>query len=330
MCVIAFSPKGVDIPTELQLKQMWRHNPDGAGYAYVGRGGKVVYKKGFMTLDSLLDELSDRDKFKNTNFAIHFRIGTSGENDRKTCHPFPLSTNFGDLRKTEGEVESVLFHNGIISSGGMASPLSSDTQDFVIAMTPLLYKYNRSKTRDYFIEELTKNNRLLILYKNNAFKMYGEWKKDGDIWVSNTLYKDYYSWSGDDYDKDMWRAGWWDDWYEDYRYSIKTPDTDDKKNISDSNTFRSDSGKTYTEEKVIAMLNEILEKQYRFVTSDEINALVYFSNAYTEPCIDNYGRIYYDDMVIGFDEMGGVAWLDYSPEEYRSRKEEEQGVVEND
>jgi len=322
MCVIAFSPKGVDIPTELQLKQMWRHNPDGAGYAYVGRGGKVVYKKGFMTLDSLLEELSEPEKFKNTNFAIHFRIGTSGENDSKTCHPFPLSTNFGDLRKTEGVVDSVLFHNGVISTGGMASPLSSDTQDFVIAMAPLLYKYNRSKTRDYFIEELTKNNRLLILYKNNNFKMYGEWKKDGDIWVSNTLYKDYYSWSGDDYDKDMWRAGWWDDWYEDYRYSIK--EANGGTSSSTDEKFVSDSGRTYTQTEVGVMLDEIAEKEYRFVTPDDLNAIVYFSNAYTEPSGNDYGRIYYDDIVIGFDEQAGVAWLDFSPESYGN------GTADND
>ena len=33
MCVIAFSPKGTDIPSKEQIRQMWSHNPDGAGYA---------------------------------------------------------------------------------------------------------------------------------------------------------------------------------------------------------------------------------------------------------------------------------------------------------
>ena len=37
MCVIVFSPKGVAPPTDEQIKKMWEHNPDGAGYAYVGR-----------------------------------------------------------------------------------------------------------------------------------------------------------------------------------------------------------------------------------------------------------------------------------------------------
>ena len=42
MCVIVFSPKGVDIPTEEQIKTMWEANPDGAGYAYVGKGKPIL------------------------------------------------------------------------------------------------------------------------------------------------------------------------------------------------------------------------------------------------------------------------------------------------
>lgn len=193
MCVIAFSPKGTELPTKEQLTDMWLTNPDGAGYAYINRG-KVVYRKGFMTLNALLEELEpNRERFKNTNFAVHFRIGTSGNNDKRTCHPFPISTNFSDLIKTEGEANAVLFHNGIIGDGGITAPTSSDTQDFVIAFAPLLRKHIKSNARLHFLNEATAGNRLLAMYGNGKYNMFGDWKLDGDIFVSNTNYQNHYT-----------------------------------------------------------------------------------------------------------------------------------------
>lgn len=293
MCVIAFSPKGVDIPTAEQLRSMWNHNPDGAGYAFVGEKGKVVFRKGFMTFESLLNELRNPEKFKNTNFAIHFRIGTSGKNDGATCHPFPISTNFGELRKTNGVVDSVLFHNGIIGDGGLINPHSSDTQDFVAAMAPLLYKFNKSKSRDYFINEIIEGNRILLMYKNNAFKMFGDWKKDGDIWVSNLNYKSNYSWYGggygsyyyQDYDEE-----WWEDWYS----NIKLEKKEEKE-------------KSLEEEKADEMFANIIKKEYNFVSEEEMNILKKYSDDYSphELIKDGYG--------FGYDMNQNVIWLEYTP-----------------
>lgn len=302
MCVIAFSPKGVSIPSVEQLKSMWRANPDGAGYAYVGRGGKVYYRKGFMTLDSLLKELEAPERFKNTNFAIHFRIGTSGKNDAKTCHPFPISTNFGELRKVDGKTDAVLFHNGVIGDGKLINPLSSDTQDFTVAMAPLLSKYNKSKARDYFIEDFTEGNRLLILYKNNAFKMYGDWKKDGDLWVSNLSYKNDYRWYGGEYYSD-----WWDKWYEDY-YSkptvtttITTPtttsttDTDENKPVIDDN------------ERIGRLWNKVIKDEYAFVTKEELALLKKSADDYSP------GQIFLGGYTFGYDTEQGLIWIDEEP-----------------
>lgn len=199
MCVIVFSPKGVEAPTEEQIKDMFRANPDGAGYAYNGRGGKVKFKKGFMTVDSLLKELMPLKRWKNKNLAIHFRIGTSGKNDRHTCHPFKISSRYDDLRLLEGEGE-VLFHNGIFADGGRLDKNSSDTQDFVSAFAPLLKKYSKSKVRDMWLEGIISPSRVLIMYDNNKYKIYGDWKKDGDLLVSNLSYKHTsYMWGGDYY-----------------------------------------------------------------------------------------------------------------------------------
>lgn len=306
MCVIAFSPKGVDIPTVSQIKSMWEHNPDGAGYAYVGKGGKVIYRKGFMKLDDLLKELEAPERFKNTNFAVHFRIGTSGENDKATCHPFPISTNFGELRKTEGEVDSVLFHNGVLSDGGIASPLASDTQDFVIAMTPLLQKYNKSKARDYFIGELTTGSRLLILYKGNAFKMFGKWEKDGDIWVSNLNYKTDYTWYGSGYYG--YHCYGYDD-YDDY-YSLPQINSGEKK----TNEY-----KVVTEEAA-RLWKKVVQKEYIYATDTELQLL--------KDSADDYDRstIELDGYVLGYDSRQNLVWVEDTPvfyEEEHMNKEDD-------
>lgn len=294
MCVIAFSPKGVDIPSEQQIKQMWQHNPDGAGYAYVSKKGKVVFRKGFMKLDDLLKDLEAPERFKNTNFAIHFRIGTSGKNDKATCHPFPISTTFGELRKAEGEEDSVLFHNGILSNGGLASPLASDTQDFVIAMAPLLQKYNRSKTRDYFIGELTKGSRLLVLYKNNAFKMFGDWQKDGDLWVSNLSYKYDYQWYGSGY------YGWQEYYYDDYGcYGSRTIGSHTNEKVNDTPVQTDESN---------ALWQEVIKKEYKFLDNEEqLKLLKDSANTYTDSKVELGG------YVLGYDIKQMLVWLEETP-----------------
>lgn len=209
MCVIAFSPKGKDMPTEEQIKQMFKKNPDGAGFAYE-EGNTVKFKKGFMNVDDLLEELGPLENWKNKNIAMHFRIGTAGKNDKKTTHPFPLSTSFGDLRKLEGE-GPVLFHNGVITGlGGLIDPLASDTQDFVsgVASKLLTKPHKPSKITNKIIEEIIGASRLLLMYGKGKIVRFGEWKeKDGNLysnllWVPSTYtYKpssSYYDFYDDD------------------------------------------------------------------------------------------------------------------------------------
>ncbi len=311
MCIIAFSPRGVDIPSRQQIKQMWQHNPDGAGYAYVNKKGKVVYRKGFLKMADLLKELEAPERFKNTNFAIHFRIGTSGKNDQATCHPFPVSNSFGDLRKTEGEVDSVLFHNGVLSGGGLASPLASDTQDFVIAMSPLLKKFNKSKTRDFFIEELVKGSRLLVLYKGNKFKMFGEWKQDGDIFVSNLNYKSTYDWYGSGYygytpcyDDPYFYDGYGDEVIDDgYRLTKPKATTYNHSPLQSPETDR--------------LWREIIEKEYKFVSDAEFDLLKQSADSYTRDTLT------LGDYTLGFNMSEALVWLEEAPELLEEGDEDE-------
>lgn len=208
MCVIAFSPKGNEAPTIKQIKEMFKKNPDGAGYAW-DDGSTVHFKKGFMNVDDLLEDLGPLEKWKDRNFAMHFRIGTAGKNDKKTTHPFPLTNNFGELRKLQGD-GPVLFHNGVISGyGGIIDPLASDTQDFVAGVaSKLLTRPNTpSKITAKTIDTIIGSSKLLLMYGKNKVVKFGNWQEKDGNYYSNLLWEpckytystNYYSFYDDTY-----------------------------------------------------------------------------------------------------------------------------------
>lgn len=280
MCVICFSPKGVQAPTEEKIKQMFNANPDGAGYAYEGKGGKVVYRKGFMCVEDLIKELQPLDKWTNTNLALHFRIGTAGENDEHTCHPFPISTDYNVLRETEGK-GAVLFHNGILAEGGMVDRNSSDTQDFVVAFAPLLKKWSHSTARDNWLGKIIGTSKLLIMYGRNKYKMYGNWERDGDLFVSNTNYMPYtyrYGYYGYEYDYGYN--------YGEYEKYWKNKDREKKLYAE-------------TAKKMFAMLDR---DEYIWATEFEMDAMLDSADDYNNNTMEKDGKVY------GYDYTGCCVW----------------------
>ena len=276
MCVICYSPKGVDAPTEEQIEDMFRANPDGAGFAYE-EGNKVVYKKGFMNLNALLLELAPLEQWKNKNLAIHFRIGTAGNNDEHTCHPFPITTSYGEMRKTEGE-GPVLFHNGILANGGWINEHSSDTQDFVSAFAPMLKKYSKSKARDQWIEKIIGTSKLLLMYGKNKVKMYGDWKKDGELYVSNLNYKvqsySTYSCYGNYY-------GGYSDYWE-----------------------KRDREKNLIKQTAKKLFDKLKRDEYIWATENEIECMLEDADSYTYCELEKDGRKY------GYDFNACCVWTD--------------------
>lgn len=282
MCVIAFSPKGVNAPTEEQIKKMFATNPDGAGYAYE-EGNKVKYKKGFMNVADLLKELQPLSQWKNKNLAIHFRIGTAGENDAETCHPFKISSQYGELRKTEGE-GPVLFHNGIIAQGGLVDEKSSDTQDFVVAFAPLLEKYSKSKTRDAWLEKVVAGNRMLIMYGKNKYKMYGDWKKDGELFVSNLNYVATYYYKPTYWETKKYNYGYeYDGSYEEYW---------EKKN------------KERTNNAALAnrLFKEVDRTNYIYVSEAELDIMLAYSDEF------DYGTMIKNGKPYGYSDEALCVW----------------------
>lgn len=209
MCIICDKPEGVEMPSDLDIKHMFSKNPNGAGFAIQGwfdypqkdggvrRKFEVRYHKGFMNVDDLIEALGPKEKLKNYRVVIHCRITTSGNSDRPTTHPFPLSNNYGDLRKTDGD-GPVLFHNGVFSNlGGIIDKKSSDTQDYVVGIANrMLKKPDHISAISRNIAEIVAGScRVLILYpdpKHPDFKL-GTWHEHDGCSYSNTGYRTEYS-----------------------------------------------------------------------------------------------------------------------------------------
>lgn len=122
MCVIAVKPKGIDMPTDEVLQQMWNTNRDGAGFMYNDEG-RVHIKKGFMTFDdfkrnlqSVYDELTRRaiNLKEDVSFVYHFRIATHGTVIPENTHPFPVSSDIDALKALDVSTDLGMAHNGVI------------------------------------------------------------------------------------------------------------------------------------------------------------------------------------------------------------------------
>lgn len=199
MCIICLKPAGVDLPSDEEIKHMFTRNPHGAGFALQGdihNDGRflVEYHKGFMNVDDLLEALGPREKLKDLTVAIHCRIKTSGETDKSTTHPFPISSIYGDMKKLDGS-GAVLFHNGIFSGlGGIIDPKSSDTQDFVAGIATRYLKNAKmpNKIAQTIVGKIAGDCRVLVMYPKRTFPILrlGTWYEHKGCYYSNTGYKD--------------------------------------------------------------------------------------------------------------------------------------------
>lgn len=104
MCVAVIIPAGAQFPSYENLIAMEAANGAGGGIAYLDQD-LVHYKKGITA-----EEMNEIILNITPPALIHFRIPTTGGNDLRLCHPFPISTSAEtDL---EGFTEMALIHNG--------------------------------------------------------------------------------------------------------------------------------------------------------------------------------------------------------------------------
>lgn len=140
MCIIVAKPKGVKRPDKEVLQQCWEGNPDGAGFCYYDRKKELVgYQKGFMSFKAFWKALLAVEKRVDGTdpFIYHFRITSRGSTCPEQTHPFPVSTEIADLKKSRGYTRLAITHNGTMPINHGKE--ESDTQAFVMNIVAPLH-----------------------------------------------------------------------------------------------------------------------------------------------------------------------------------------------
>lgn len=230
MCIIVAKEKGQKLPSKDILKTCFERNNDGAGLMYV-QDNKVVIDKGYMTFKSFYKRIKKLQKRFNSDLTdkalvFHFRIGTSGENDKATTHPFPISSNSEDLKKTYFKTDLGIVHNGIIS--GYVYGNLSDTQNFVKDFLEPLKELNKNfykngKILNIIDKEL--GGKLAILDTKETITYIGSFETENGVKYSNSTYKTSgYTYSSDTFTTYNYPSYSGYDYYNDYN-DYNTTDT---------------------------------------------------------------------------------------------------------
>lgn len=191
MCVILVKERGIELPTKDILESCWKRNPDGAGFMF-NDCDKVVIMKGFMTFEEFYLRLQTANEFyhlKEKGLVIHFRIATSGLKDKGNCHPYPISNDNLDLRKSFITTELGIAHNGIIRSYNGKNNILNDTQLFIkndlFKLNSLDKKFYKNVIFQSMIERLIDGSRLVFLNKKGEIIKLGNWFHNGNYYFSN-------------------------------------------------------------------------------------------------------------------------------------------------
>ena len=234
MCIAIYSPIGVDIPCEDNLKNSWEHNPHGAGFAYNERG-HVQIEKGFMTWDAFkkaLEKANRNNALKNKGVLIHFRIQTHGGVNPECCHPFPIIADEAALKKRSIKTNYAVIHNGIISltsSEAYRREKMSDTMVFIekyLTKIATNKKWFNNRPNFELIGDLI-DSKMAILNGDGVIHSTSGFTKDADgNWYSNSTYKEpRVKYTAYNYDYDY---GYNKGYYGGYRYGKYDEDYNEK------------------------------------------------------------------------------------------------------
>lgn len=218
MCIIAIKRSDVKMFDEETIKVMFERNPDGAGYMYVD-SGKVIIKKGFMDVDSLIDSLG-KDDLDDKNVILHFRIGTSGLKDELNTHPYPIY----DDNDVQCLTDIGVAHNGVLYSYS-PGPLSkiNDTQNFIQqVLSKLDADFTKDKDKLFLISKLIGTSKLAFLDDSDTIVTLGDFIEDDGYLYSNSSYKSYrrpYSSFNYDYPKSYKALSLFDDEEDEGQYT---------------------------------------------------------------------------------------------------------------
>ena len=197
MCIIAAKAKGVAMPDDQTIENMWYGNSDGAGFMYA-ENGKVYIRKGFMEYSQFrkaLDELAATHDMTQLPLVMHFRITTHGGTRPANCHPFPITDSVGVLSKLETKCRVGVAHNGVID----ITPRKgiSDTMEYIASqLAPLSRAVPEFYKNKHLIEMIynATGSRLAFLTRDGSIYTVGDFIEDGGMLYSNTSYRYSRSW----------------------------------------------------------------------------------------------------------------------------------------
>lgn len=173
MCIIAFKPKDVELPSNFydKVKVMIGRNRDGCGMAIKRSDNNTIHIiKGMYSADDMIRIIKNSHPNKQDEFLFHARIGTSGNNDKFNCHPFYINNNLKEVILPDAYRKyPVVAHNGIFSdySRGRIEPYS-DTVHFVIQFLAIhrylkILEGSPELFEKLFSKEID-NNKLVIMF----------------------------------------------------------------------------------------------------------------------------------------------------------------------
>lgn len=191
MCIICISKAGERQPTKKEMAEMFRRNPDGAGYMF-SRAGKVEIHKGFMSFAEFYRNVSSEGFGVDDAVVYHFRIATQGGINPYMTHPFALTRKLEQTRILDIlNCPLGIAHNGVIRLTSDGDKVYSDTAKFVTEYLTRIVR-NPADIRDKTILEIISQlagGRWALLDKSGYIATIGNWTEDRGLLFSNETYK---------------------------------------------------------------------------------------------------------------------------------------------
>ena len=244
MCIIVYKPMGESCPSWKTLKTCYENNPNGCGFMFAENDAVHIHK-GFMSWRSFKTAFKPYKNREDLPIVLHFRITTNGATIPQNTHPFPLTSNVGELKELNIDCNVGIAHNGIISLTSYANKIS-DTMEFIrkygdcIITSPQWY-YNANSGK--LLAEVIKS-KMLVLSNDGHGEIVGTgWENEDGIWYSNSTYKSwetryktyrgYSAYDSYDYWNNYWESPSWKYEKETWLNADTDTDTDDEKEYTD-------------------------------------------------------------------------------------------------
>lgn len=192
MCIICCKKKGIAMPTDEMIEQMWDANRDGAGIAW-SENNIVHIEKGFMTLEDIkkhLRTLSGHVDMTAIPMLMHFRIATHGGISPQNTHPFPVVGKYRHMKKLSYTTDLAVVHNGII-------PIKADNgvSDTMTYINKRLSKIKASNPEFYTSKKTMKriereiSSKMAFLTDDGEIYTIGNFIEEDGLLFSNGSYK---------------------------------------------------------------------------------------------------------------------------------------------